>query len=792
MDKNYNVILLPTFCLAVILISFLPDLPSPRIYALVSAGLFLFLCMGIKTTPILGALFFAWVWAVGWGIYQTNRSLPPEWEGQDLLVEGYIQDIPVEDEVRARFTYKLTQIIDAPHSEASVPVIRKIAVSWYDRPEEAKLRPGQVWRLKLRLRRPYSFMNPGGFDYEGWMMRQKISAIGYVRGEYELLHTRRSSWLSQARWRIFNHIRESDIQAKGFIAGLMLGERSLISRQENLILRRSGIAHLMAISGLHLSMVGGASFLLCLAILSFISGYIRRINSPLPLAASIALVFIWIYAFWTGLSLPTQRAAIMFSFFLGAIIRKRFFRLWTVYFLAMAAVLIIDPLAGIGGGFYLSFGAVALVLLSVKYLIPHIKPEWLRRDGTKPLSYTFDLVIIQLVLSLGLVPLGLIFFNEFSLIGIVINLIAIPLTSFIIMPWILIANLGLVVAPYSYSDLLLQPLGSFIAWFYSGLEFINQQYYGILTLPSPEIFAIGLAIIAIIILIWGIRPYNYLLALALFLPSIFPQQTNINTGEAKINFLDVGQGLAVHVQTSNHNLIYDTGASFSSGNNMGELVIVPYLKSQGIREIDSLIISHEDKDHSGGMLGILKAIKVGELRLNFDEDLLDSSEIIKPRRVDTCYEGTKWKWDGISFSIIHPAIEAKYKNRNDYSCVLLIEAEDNSVLLAGDITAKIERKLALNKQVEILQVPHHGSKSSSSVKFISSIAPQNAVFSAGYRNPFRHPAREIVARYEEQGSANWITWREGRLSFQISRDGLKHLDSYRKTHKRYWHFNDQE
>lgn len=826
MNKNdFWSLVLPAFSLGILACTKLPSLPSPTTYVIsvvvLCGGLLILLTLkNIRSyippyvAPLFTGLLIAGIWAIGWGIYQTNNRLPIEWEGQDVTLTGYISSIPKVEATRTSFQFKTGAIINAPPAEdASINNIKVISVNWYDKPEEIEIIPGQLWRLQLRLRRPYAFMNPGGFDYEAWTLQQAIDATAYVKKDYELLESDAKFWLTKQRWRVLNKINNSKLQTKGLISALMLGDRSLISREQNLILRQSGISHLLAISGLHLTLVGGACFLLCLFLLRLFGKLTNGlISSPLSSAAGLSLLFIWSYALWTGFSLPTQRAALMLSVFLLSIIFRYFVRPWSVYFAAMALVLIIDPLAGINGGFYLSFAAVAMVIFAVKYFIPTIKPASLKimltdMDTTslasKVKSYGFDLLIIQLIITGGLIPLSLLFFNEFSLIGILINLVAIPLTSFVIMPWILLSNLWLLILS-QFSSLValfpLYPLDNFMHWLYLGLEWINQ-YHLVLSLPSPTTTAIILAVIAIIVFIWFIKPYNYLLCLMLFLPCIFPndEHNKIAYGELQVNVLNVGQGLAIHLQTASHQLLYDSGAGFSSGNNIGQLVIVPYLKHLGINRIDALVISHQDNDHSGGMLGIMQSIKVDKLITNYqdylgtDKDVHAevASNIIIPKQHEPCYKGQKWQWDGVNFAVIHPTEGSKYANRNDSSCVLLIRTGDKSLLLTGDITSRVEQNLEITK-IDLLQVPHHGSKTSSSASWLATIQPQHAVFSSGYRNPYKHPAAEVVARYQQIGAVTWLSWQEGMLSFSMNNNSLKHTDSHRRSHKKYWHFKSAD
>lgn len=821
-NVNHPLIFWTSCSLSIIGLSYLSTLPSLQLYISVGMLLPVLLCWrfiaskrATNSPPknnsswwsalwtSLVACLLAWVWAVGWGLWQTEHRLPLQWEGKDVTIEGYVQDIPrhytysgrtggrsYRSNNRSIFKVKVSKIVEAPQTQAPTDRFDLVRVSWYDKPAATQLIPGQLWRFTLRMRRPYTFMNPGGFDYEVWNLREGLDASAYVRGQAELLGSSNKMQLDKLRWRVHETIKESQVPGAGFISALMLGERSLISADENAVVRNTGIAHLLAISGLHLTLVGGGMF----AIIFLILGRFRSLSwgriTPLSLAAIIALCLIWFYAFWTGFSLPAQRAAIMLSVFMLAIITKRFQNPMTIFFLAMTLVLFLDPLAATSGGFYLSFAALALVVLSFRYFIPRVKPARMKSMlgiSGKILNYAFDLLITQLVLLGGLMPLALLFFNQLSLAGIFINMLAIPVTSFVIMPWILGTNLLIPMLP-SLADISLTGLGWFIGWLYGGLKSVSDSPLAIVSIASPSSLAIIWVILAVPILIWWVKPYNYILAVVMLLPCLIPTVEKIPHGEFRVHFIDVGQGMAVHLQTKSHNLLYDTGASFSSGNDIGELVLVPYMRELGISKVDTLLVSHKDNDHSGGMRGLMKSIHVERLMLNFP---YDQSVRLKPQLISPCRQGMQWQWDGVNFLVLHPHDPSAFRKSNDRSCVLLVESGENSVLLAGDITTRIEKILNAEYptlQADLLQAPHHGSKTSSGAAWLSKLSPQYAVFSAGYRNSFNHPHPTIQARYDQLGIESFTSWRHGKISFHINNNSITHSESYRLSNQKYWHF----
>lgn len=754
---------------------------------------------------ILIAILIAWLWAMGWGIWQMQQQLPKELENKHILVEGYISGIPIENQRRVKFDFTVDTVIG--YQNKTYGPISSIQLSWYNKKPDLLLVVGQKWRFKVKLKRPHSFMNPGGFDYEAWLLQKGIRARGYVYKEAKLIaeSSPKSYFLMKHRQAIKEKIKKSEISlpATAIITALMLGDRSLMRAQDYKLFRLGGISHLLAISGLHVTLVGGGIFLLAFFLLrysfvlhkGFFGRFIPSFNI-LRCAAFCSLIFLWLYALWTGFSLPVQRAAIMLSVVFISLMSSHFYRLLTVYFIAMAVVLIINPLAGTGAGFYLSFTSFAIIVLISKYFIPALRPIKLQstiNNGfikERIARFFFDMGIIQLVILCGLVPLIAIFFYELSLIGIVVNLIAIPLTSFVIMPWILLSNFLLFTIPLlgSYSIIALAWVLDFL---YEGLYFITQFPYASVYIPQPDIIAIFLVFLAIILMIFGLRPYNYFFSLLLFLPFFYPFSPKIPERQLMVTFLDVGQGLAIHLRTSNHHLIYDMGASFSSGTDLGKLVISPYLLSKGHYRINRIVISHNDNDHSGGLLGFLDSIQADTLMMNFNPDLSDDN--IKEASIQACVKGTSWQWDGVVFEILHPntkPLQLKGKSRNNNSCVLLVSVGNNKLLLTGDITSKVENSLARdfpNMKVSLLQVPHHGSKSSSSLKWLKQIAPEYAVFSSGYLNPYKHPHPAVQSRYDKLKVKNWTTWQSGALSFIMDNQTTSFLGSYRDKHRKYWH-----
>lgn len=763
------------FSLTVLAVGLIPALPSVSWYLIIALMLFVIslACwrLGFKLCFCIWlGLACGWSWAVGWGLWRTQHPLI----NAEMVVEGRVTDLPEVGAERVRFNLAVDKIISSSSSQSGR--IKKLRISWYDLPPATEIEPGQSWRFKIKAFRPHSFLNPNGFDYEGWMMQKGIQGNAYVR-EGVLLAEARGHFFSRLRWMVSNKIMvlETSTQSKSIIAALMIGDRNHLSDETWQLLFRTGISHLIAISGLHLTLVAGTIYLIAFFVFSRFSLF-----SPRLAAAWLTLFFGWLYALSVGFSLPTQRAALMLSCFLIAIIFLRRPNLLLSYVIALSLVLAAQPLAGFSGGFYLSFAAVAIVLLAGRRLFS-------RFEGKNSLfHYAKQLVRLQILLMLCLTPFSAFFFNAVSILGLAVNLIAIPITSFILMPWILITWALLFVLP-SIGSLSLLFLGELVEVIYWFLAFLASYDWAVVYLARPPLLLIPLALIGAALWLLHPRPSFYLLGAVFFAPIFFFPTQKIEEGSLRVVFLDVGQGLAVHLQTANHNMLFDAGPRYSVSFDAGSDIIASYFHSYGLTGLDRIIISHNDKDHGGGLVGLLEHIKVNQLMLNFNP----LNKLVREQKRISCLAGQNWQWDGVSFEVLHPSASYTSRKKNNRSCVILVTIGDNRLLLTGDIEKEVEKILIklYDMKVNILQVPHHGSSSSSHLKWVDEVDPDYAVFSAGYRNPFSHPSPKVVERYEEGGSLSLVSWRQGAIEFEMNDEEVVYRGSERKRRKRYWHHN---
>lgn len=702
---------------------------------------------------------------------------------------------------------------------------------------------GDRWTFTVRLKAPHGLINPHGFDYELWMWEQGVQATGYVRAGLKdippqlLGRTWRypiEQWRQHVRDAIFERLAESQAQnnlannvwdalmantasthlqsgteneavstvdqpqsaqrVAGVVAALVTGDQRAIERADWDIFRATGVAHLMSISGLHITLFAWVAGILVRAI------WRKSTRCCLFMPASTAglwvgVVLATMYAVFSGWGIPAQRTVLMLAVL--AVVRLSGQR-WPwpmVWLLAAAVVVTWDPWAVWQAGFWLSFVAVG-VLFATNF-------EANRSINKSGKGYFLALIREQWVVTLALTPLGLMLFGQVSLISFVANLLAIP--------WV-----TLVVTPLALAGMLIPPLWQGAAWALQPLIALLQWLAAwpgvVLWLPVAPIWLGGLAVVGGVVLamrwswrwrIWGI---------ALVLPVLLWQPARPPYGQFDLLAADIGQGNAVLLRTANHSLLYDTGPQFGVEADAGDRVLNPLLRAMGER-LDMVVLSHRDSDHTGGAAAVLsqqtQATVLGSLE--------PSHPLRQLRSVQPCVAGQRWVWDGVVFTVLHPqppqvqalaqqqigselkptntqavqsaALHGTKISPNSMSCVLRVQADHSqnilpqgarhdasnstvtiaapanadipvhhrgaAALLVGDIEAPQERYLLEHHlqavRADWLLVPHHGSKTSSTTAFLAAVKPTVAVAQAGYRNRFGHPAPAVQQRYIDQG-----------------------------------------
>jgi competence protein ComEC len=721
---------------------------------------------------IAAAASLGFVWAAAFAQLRLADELPAVLEGRDIELSGVVAGLPQALERGVRFEF------DVEQAAAGVPP--HISLAWYrgrdDGDDEASplvpVRAGERWRFTVRLKRPHGNLNPQGFDYEAWLFERGIRATGYVRphsaARIDAQVWRPAYAVEMLREAIRDRFRAAlpDAPYAGILIALAVGDQHAIDPGLWQTFSRTGITHLMSISGLHVTMLAGLAYALV--------NWLWRRSAALPLrlpaqhaAAVGGFLAAFLYCLLAGFAVPAQRTLYMLGVVALARLSGRELAASRVLLLALLLVMLLDPWAVLAAGFWLSFGAVALLF--------HIGSG---RLG--PVHWLIEWGRAQWAVTLGMLPALLALFQQFSLVSPLANALAIPLVSFVITPLALLGTLPLLEPLLSLAHFFTVWLMHFIGWLADLPLAMWQQ-------AAPPAWAVLLALAGGI---WLLLPRGFparWLGLLAFLPLLTVLPVRPTPGAAAITVLDVGQGLAIHVQTATHDLLFDAGPAFSADADSGNRIIAPYLRAMGVRRLDAMVISHADKDHEGGAASVLAALPVASLKtsLPFEHPLS-----AQPVAHQLCQKGDAWNWDGVRFEMLHPGAEPLSRKTNDLSCVLRITAGGKAMLLTSDIEAVSERALLDQNPAglasAVMTVPHHGSKTSSTPGFIAAVAARDVVFPVGYRNRFGHPKEEVVARYLESGARLHRTDADGAVSVDLAAAGIGFRHE-RTERRRYWH-----
>lgn len=722
--------------------------------------------------------------------HRAAQRLPAALEGPELLVTGRVASMPIQRAGAVRFLFSPEL---ASEQGRAVVLPRKLQLAWYfprDRRGDALaghaargLQAGDRWRFPVRLKAPHGSANPHGFDYELWLWDRDIGATGYVRTTRsspapQLLE--RAAGYRVERWRAALSRRVDErlgVQAggararrAGIITALANGDQGAIAQADWQVFRITGVAHLVAISGLHISMV---AWLLALAA----GGAWRRLCRRYPRLAERASVptVMWLgglaaalaYGLFSGWGVPAQRTVIMLATLTCLRLCGLRWPWWLYWLWAAAVVLAVDPWAGLQAGFWLSFAAIGILFL--------VAPMGRVVERPRLHERFLELLRVQGLVTLALAPLTLILFGQASVIGLLANLLAIPWVTMLVTP---AALLGILFWPFwQVADLALIPL---LAILHALAGLPGAQ----LTAPAAPL-ALGFAAAAgAIIMVLNLPLRLRALGLPLFLPLLLWQVPRPLPGIFELLVADVGQGTAVLVRTHGHSLLYDAGPRYSEDGDAGERVLLPLLRALGERP-QLLILSHPDNDHTGGAARVLSEHPAARVILS----AADGAAVPGVASFEPCRAGRAWQWDGVDFELLYPDLADRQAARssNAYSCVLRISASGGSALLTGDLEAPQEKRL-LGKGVElasdVLLVPHHGSKTSSTGAFLDAVRPRFALAQNGYRNRFGHPAAEVASRYSDRGIPLYSSPACGAMHWRSDRP--QDLSCERQLRRRYW------
>ncbi len=746
----------------------LPVLP-PRVALLVLAAIAVALLALPRARPLrmlaLLALGFAWT---AWRAQDVlDARLPHALEGRDLVVVGTVAGLPESADAATRFDFDLREV---RQGDDAVPLRGSVRLAWYGRAEAPPvLAPCERWRLTVRLKRPHGLVNPGGFDGERHAAERGIVAAGYVRDARSAERLGRDAVCAdRLRARLSKAIataRPPGDATTPLLQALAVGDQRGLDAHAWDVLRATGVGHLIAISGLH---VGLAAIVGALAVrLLWWSWPALALRLPRRRAeAPVALLAATAYGALAGFGLPTTRTLLMIAVGALAIGLRRHVGAAQGLALALLAILLWDPLALLSAGFWLSFVGVAMLLYTL-------------RPGRGLRAWLLELGWAQAVMTLALLPLTVALFGQSSLVGPLANAVAVPLMSFVIVPVDLLAVL-LLGAGLPGGAAMLALAASLMRAQWQLLERLAAwplaQWYW----PEPSAWALALAALGVLWLLLPRGAPARALGVVLLLPLLLARPPAPGRGDFEATVLDVGQGLAVLVRTQDHALLFDAGARFPSGYDLGEAAVTPSLRALGVRRLDLLVVSHGDNDHAGGARAVQSA---------FPQAALLGSE---PRRsglpLAPCQAGQSWSWNDVDVRVVHPGA-AMPEGRNDGSCVLLIAGRSGRLLLSGDIEARGEAAVAAALPSAptplVLQVPHHGSKTSSGEGFLQTLAPRAALVSAGYRSRFGHPHPRVVERYRALAIPLFNTADAGALRLTFAADG-PHVESERARRRRWW------
>lgn len=768
------------------------------------------------TLLLLGVFCMGWFHAELRAGQRLQQALAPELEGQDLVLTGTVAELPRVSALGVRFVFRVESAFMADQRQGSaqsgrpVDVPHRLSLAWFQgwdidtvlsRPA-VPLAAGDRWRLPVRLKRPHGAVNPHGFDLERWLFEQDLRATGHVRPGAQRLEAAAAHPLERLRqhWRDAILLRVADPAAAGVLAALAVGDQAAIDSEGWELFRITGVAHLMSISGLHVTMWAW----LAAAGVGWAWRRSPRLMLRLP-AQTAALVGGFVlaaaYAAVAGWGVPAQRTVLMLAVVAVLRLTGRHWPGPLVLLASAVAVTLMDPWAVGQPGFWLSFLAVGMLMLSdpvsrpprrglaageasaAIFGAPSRGEVWKSASRSAWSLHLAPLLRTQAIATAGLTPLTLVFFQQVSVVGFLANLVAIPLVT-------------LLITPLALAGLILPLLWTVAAWGVQGLTALLQAMAGwplaVWSAAAAPHWAVAAGLLGGALLVmplpWRLRG----LGLPLMLPLLAPHVDRPPQGRFETVVVDVGQGTAVLVRTAQHLLVYDAGPQYTPEADAGQRVLLPLLRARGEQAVDHLVLSHRDLDHVGGAASLIKALPVRQLS--------SSLEAFHPLRAmlpthQRCDAGQRWRWDGVDFEMLHPAAAEHPPagtlpaRPNALSCVLRVsDASGRSLLLTGDIEAAQEAALVAREGPDLksdaLLVPHHGSRTSSTEVFLQAVAPRWALVQAAYRSRFGHPAPDVVARYEENGIKLLRTDRCGAWSWRSDQPEGR---CERQVRPRYWH-----
>lgn len=740
-----------------LLASWLPSLPGLGVLIALAAIAGAGCAFGATRVPALFVLSALWFAAAAQ--LQLERQWPPERAGEVVTVVGTIVDLPKQYEQTTSFLLE----VDGDGVPQAVP--ERIRVRWY-RPFR-RLEPGSRWRLALRLEPPVGRDNPGGFDYERYLLANRIGATGSVRGQPRLLSNDSGDHrLDRQRQRLSDILQSEtvDRDVAGLKRALGVADRAGMSPELAELLRRTGTAHLLAISGLHIGMVAGLAGVFAgwlAAPLGLLVGGLDRRRVGVLVGLVVALG----YAGLAGFSLPTQRALVMLAVLAIALFARRAIAPGTALLLALLAVVLFDPLSPLSMGFWLSFAAVAVLIFAFAWR-PSRPGQWLT-----------GLVRAQVVLMIGLLPLNVGVFGQFVPGALLANLLAIPLMGLVVLPALLLDLVTMLVGlpaigAGTVADAGLGLMLGFLGWV-DGLKAAHLPVTGGASWTIP-LAALGAA--------WLIAPPGWpgrALGGLLVLPLLWPVRPGLDANELEAWFLDVGNGLAVVVRTAEETVLYDTGPGDGEGSDAISGIFPDTRRKLALDPLDRVVVSHRHRGHSGGLASVAaEGVRVYASGIDVGQ---------------ACVAGDEWQSAGYRFRFLHPTRALPDLGGNS-SCVLRVVGPGGSLILTGGIDADVEARMVQQwggPPTDVVQLPGGGHRDGSSAAFLKALAPEFAVASVARYDRFGRVHPETRRRLDEQ-EIDWAdTGRCGALRLRLVPGEVPLLRSMATLRPRFWKDRDK-
>jgi competence protein ComEC len=735
-------------------------------------------------------------------------ALPREHDNQVARLRVRVASLPVTGTLSTRFDADVLE-----SRPGGVPA--RIRVTWAGFPDgEMGLHPGQVWRLTAVVRRPHGAMNPHARDFEGMLLQRGVRALATVRGTPRLVEDRPWSSFGIAVQRVRDTLRARMRQAlagssastrgSAVVIALALGDQSGIARADWEVFNRSGITHLVSISGLHVTLVAGMAGVA-------VSWLWRRTRwrgmalaerLPAQIAATcVALGVAWCYCLLAGWGIPARRTYFTLAVIALTILLRLRLSMSRVLALAALAVTMLDPWAPVAPGFWLSFGAIAVLLGATGSL----QESPAQRQRAPRLRTVWRAARVQCIVTLALTPILAFLTQQVAVLSPLANALAIPVVSFVVTP---LSLLCAALSAWPSPSPLLESSASFTGRLAARIFDIMMTPVDLLAAQRWAAFDVAAAPFAVLVLAlagvaWALMPRGLPLRRCgwlLTIPMLCWRPERPGPGEWALTVLDVGQGSAAVIRTARHALVFDTGPARRDGSNAGDNVIVPFLRAEGIRRVDVLVVSHGDSDHAGGLAAIRAALPVG---------VVHASYAAHP----PCRAGQSWRLDGVQFEFLHPPDETardtsraaarsgagsggtgkdgvaaapRRRPSNASSCVLAVRGRHHAAVLPGDIGALQEADLATRMQaVDVALAAHHGSATSSSPAWIAATRARHVIVQAGHRNRFAHPAPVVTRRWQRAGARVWRTDHDGAIEVRSTATGLS-VRALREARRRYW------